>query len=82
MTQEPSNQDGIELAYASLAVFADDGTIDQDELDGLIKIAMRDGTFSDSEKAVLRGIFNRILEEDVDAGVWQQIQELREAHSI
>lgn len=79
---QPQNQDGIELAYASLAVFADDGTIDMNELDGLLRLAMRDGQLSDSEKAVLRNVFNRVLEEDVDGEVWERIQGIRQMHGV
>mgnify|MGYP002624581000 FL=1 len=76
------NQDGIELAYASLAIFADDGTIDMDELNSLLKMAMRDGELSGSEKAVLRNVFNRVLEEEVDGDVWERIQGIRQMHGV
>lgn len=79
---EGQNQDGIELAYASLAVFADDGTIDMNELNSLLRLAMRDGELSDSEKAVLRNVFNRVLEEDVDGDVWERIQGIRRMHGV
>lgn len=79
---QAQNKDGIELAYASLAVFADDGTIDMDELNSLIRLAMRDGELSDSEKAVLRNVFNRMLEEDVEGDVWERIQGIRRMHAI
>lgn len=79
---QAQNQDGIELAYASLAVFADDGTVDMGELNGLLRLAMRDGELSESEKAVLRNVFNRVLEEDVDGGVWERIQGIRRMHGV
>lgn len=79
---QAQNQDGIELAYASLAVFADDGTIDMNELSSLLRLAMRDGEFSESEKAVLRNVFNRVLEEDVDGNVWERIQGIRRMHGV
>lgn len=79
---QAQNQDGIELAYASLAVFADDGTVDMGELNGLLRLAMRDGELSESEKAVLRNVFNRVLEEDVDGVVWERIQGIRRMHGV
>lgn len=79
---ERADKEGIELAYASLAVFMDDGELDMAELDALLKLAMRDGEFSESEKAVLRNVFNRVLEEDVDGEVWERIQSIRRMHSI
>jgi tellurite resistance protein len=79
---QAQNQDGIELAYAALAVFADDGTVDMDELNSLLGLAMRDGELSESEKAVLRNVFNRVLEEDVDGNVWERIQGIRRMHGV
>lgn len=79
---EQQNQDGIQLAYASLAIFADDGTIDTNELDALLRLAMRDGELSESEKAVLRNVFNRVLEEEVDGDVWERIQGIRRMHGV
>ena len=80
--KESTDNSGVELAYASLAVFADDGKLDGGELNFLLGLAMRDGLASKSEKAVLRGVFNRVLEEDVSAEVWQRIQAVRQQHTI
>lgn len=76
------NKDGIELAYASLVVFMEDGELDVGELDALLKLATRDGEMDESEKAVLRNVFNRVLEEDVDAEVWERIQSIRRMHAV
>lgn len=76
------DQSTIELAHASLVLWADDGTLDAQELDTLLNIALRDGVISDSEKDVLRGVFNRIHEEDVDGEVWNKIQDIRKQHVI
>lgn len=79
---ESSNRGGIELAHASLVLWAEDGTLDAEELDTLLNIALRDGVISESEKDVLRGVFNRIHEEDVDGDVWAKIQEIRKQHAV
>ena len=79
---EPTGQNSIELAYASLAAFANDGHLDEEELESLLKLALRDGGIDDAEKAVLRGVFNRILEEDVSAELWSHIQDVRQEHAI
>lgn len=76
------DQSSIELAYASLVLYADDGTIDEEELTTLLHIALRDGVISDREKEVLRGLFNRIHEEDVSAEVWDHIQQVRKQYAI
>lgn len=84
MNAEPEEQDNstIELAYATLALFADDGALDMEEVDTLLDVALRDGVITDGEKDVLRGVFNRITEPDVTAEVWQRIQHLRHQHGI
>lgn len=87
MSVEPEPQperdlSSIELAYASLALYADDGQLDMEELNTLLDIALRDGVITDGEKDVLRGVFNRITEPDVTAEVWKRIQDLRQQYSI
>ena len=85
MSEAPESQadeSNIELAYASLAVFADDGTLDAAELETLLHIALRDGVISDSEKDILRNLFNRVREEDVSADVWERIQQVRHQHGV
>ena len=76
------DQSSIELAHASLVLWADDGALDAQELDTLLNIALRDGVISENEKDVLRGVFNRVHEEDVDAEVWNKIQDIRKQHAI
>ena len=82
MNAESEDQSSIELAYASLALFADDGELDMEELNTLLDIALRDGVMTDREKDVLRGVFNRLTEPDVTAEVWARIQDLRQEYSI
>lgn len=80
--RQGQDQSGIELAYASLVLYADDGTIDEEELKTLLHIALRDGVINEREKEVLRSLFNRIHEEEVSAEVWDHIQNIRKQHSI
>lgn len=80
--KQPEDRSSIELAYASLALYADDGQLDMEELNTLLDIALRDGVISDGEKEVLRSVFNRITEPDVSAEVWSRIQDLRQEYSI
>jgi hypothetical protein len=76
------DKNSIELAYASLAIYADDGTIDEGDLTTLLHVATRDGKISDREKEILRALFNRIQEEDVSGEVWDHIQRTRKQHAI
>lgn len=82
MNEEEKDRSSIELAHASLVLWAEDGTLDAQELDTLLNIALRDGVISENEKDVLRGVFNRVHEEDVDGDVWTKIQAIRKQHGI
>lgn len=76
------DQSSVELAYASLVMYADDGTLDEKELTTLLHIATRDGKINEKEKEILRALFNRIHEEEVSGDVWDHIQQVRKQHGI
>ena len=80
--KKDKSQGDIELAYATLVLYADDATLGKDELKTLIEIALRDGSMTDREREILRGLFNRLREEDVAADTWQQLQAIRHDYSI
>lgn len=80
--KKDKTQGDIELAYASLVLYADDGKLGREELKTLIEIALRDGSMTDREREILRGLFNRIREEDVSADTWLQLQAIRRDYSI
>ena len=83
MTKEPhGDRSSIELAYASFAVFADDGAIDMGELNFILGLALRDGKVTEEEKNVLRSLFNRVQEPAVTAEVWERILVVRKQHGI
>lgn len=69
-------------AYSFLAVFANDGTIDDGELKMLEKIALEDGQIDSEEWRVLGYLFGRVSEETVSETVWNEIQRLREEYDI
>ena len=72
----------IELAYSSIPVFADDGTIDMEELNFLMGIALRDEKIDADEKRVLRNIFSQVTAEKVTPKVWERIQAIKEKYGI
>lgn len=82
MKPSDSKDQALELAYASFAVFADDGSIDLEELNFLLGIALRDGKMNDHERDILANVFNRINEADVSDRVWRRIQDVRRVHGI
>ena len=82
----PQPHDGmkshLEIATASIRVFADDGTIDHQELDHLLSLALRDGEVDPDEKRVLANIFSQVPEHELLPGVRQRMQEARARHGI
>ena len=72
----------IKLALSSIKIFANDGTIDLQELESLIKMAKEDGVIDDDEKFTLGNIFRKVEEWDVTPPVWKRIQEVKEKYGI
>ena len=48
------------LMMYSLSAFANDGTLDADELDFIKRLALRDGVIDADERVVLSNIFSRV----------------------
>lgn len=82
MKPSDSKDQALELAYASFAVFAEDGGIDLEELNFLLGIALRDGKMNDHERDILANVFDRIDEADVSDRVWKRIKEVRRIHGV
>lgn len=74
--------DHIELAYSSIRVFTDDGTIDNEELNFLMGIALRDNEVDKNEKRVLNDIFNQVTESQVSSKVWSRMQAIRKKYEF
>jgi hypothetical protein len=70
------------VQYSFLRVFANDGTIDADELAMLQRLALRDGTVDEDERTVLSRIFARVASDTVSPGVWDEICRFKAEHSI
>ncbi len=72
----------IELAYSSIPVFADDGTLDMEELNFLIGIALKDGQIDEDEKRVLQNIFKQVGKHEVTSKVWARMNEIKRKFNI
>jgi hypothetical protein len=70
------------MQYSFLRVFANDGLIDQDELQMLERLALQDGAVDDKEREVLARVFSRVNRQTVDAAVWAEIQRFKEQFAI
>jgi tellurite resistance protein len=83
MSQRNDQMDShLAIATASIRVFANDGTLDQQELDSLLGLALRDGRIDAEEKRVLANIFSRASDSPLSPAVQQRLQEVRAKHGI
>lgn len=81
MTAAPKSY--IEIAWNAIKVFANDGTVDEGELNFLLGLAMRDQVIDEDEKRVLAGIFDRAeASTGLQPRVRERIQQVREQHNI
>lgn len=70
------------MQYSFLRVFANDGTIDADELAMLEKLALEDGRVDEQERAVLSRIFARISADTASSEVWSEVCRFKERYQI
>jgi len=76
------SSDYLEIGYASIKVFSDDGTLDMSELNFLLGIALKDGQVDADEKDALKRIFSKIVKSDVTPKVWERIKAIREKYAF
>ena len=81
MSDESSQWNAI-AQYSFLRVFANDDTIDADELAMIERLAMADGVVDDRERDVLSKIFSRVSEDMVAADVWNGIVQFKTRHGV
>ncbi len=68
--------------YSFLVVFANDYTIDEHELKFMERLALEDNVVDEEEKRVLRDIFGRVKDEDMDTKVLEDIKAFRERYDF
>lgn len=72
-----------EIAWSAIKVFADDGTLDEGELNFLLGLALRDKMVDEDEKRVLKSIFERAeSSSSLAAKVRERIASVRKQHGI
>ncbi len=72
----------LQIALASIQCFTDDGTLDIEELNYLIGLAMRDNKVDENERRVLAEIFGKVSQKDVSKKVWDRIESIKKEHNI
>lgn len=75
-------QSHIEIAYSSIKVFSNDGSLDLGELNFLLGLALRDSVVDEDEKRVLRKVFSQAEQGKLSPLVKQRIDDARRQHAI
>lgn len=70
------------MRYSFLVAFANDGTVDADELAFIKRLALRDGVIDEHERSVLSQVFSRVSEQSAAPEVWKDIQDFKREHQI
>ena len=70
------------MNYSFLVAFANDGTLDSQELEFMKKLALRDGVVDDEEKTVLQKIFDRAYKGSISEETKQEIESFRKEFDI
>lgn len=68
------------MRYSFLRVFANDRTIDADELSFMARLALRDGAVDADEREMLDRIFSRVAPDSVTPEVWASIERFKREH--
>lgn len=72
----------LEMAVASIQCFTDNGTLDLNELNFLLGLAMRDQAMDADEKRVLKSIFDQVEQKDVENVVWERMNQIKKQHAL
>lgn len=75
-------RDYLQMATDAAMAFANDGTLDEKELSGIIDIALLDGQLDDNEIRVLSGILGRLREAEFTDGMLAKIRELEDKFNV
>lgn len=76
------SRDYLEIAFRSIECFTNDGVLQVDELDELLKIALRDGVVDDNEKRVLKNIISRLTPSELTTEMQQKIHQIQTIYSL
>jgi hypothetical protein len=77
-----ANNDHLEIAYTSMALFQNDGKLDEDEFNQLLDIALKDGNVNDDEKRVLNSILDRLKDDEITKSFESRIKEVKEKYGL
>lgn len=77
-----TNRDHLEIAYHSVNAFANDGKLDERELDKLLGIAERDGVVNEDETRILSNIFSKLKTYEISTQMREKILAVERKYGI
>jgi len=82
MTNNKTSRAKDILNFSFWVAFANDGTLDEWEVQFMKNLALQDGVIDDKEKRVLQQIFSRVGENMVTPETWSEITKFRKEFKI
>ncbi len=68
--------DASEMIFRTVKCFSNDGRLDMNELDQIVKIALADGVVDDEERKVLKNIIYNLTSKDLSPEMWTRVEQL------
>ena len=68
--------DASKMIFRAIKCFSNDGRLDVNELDQIVKIALADGVVDDEERKVLKNIIYNLTSEDLSPEMWNRVEQL------
>ena len=74
--------DSEEMIFRTIQCFSNDGMLDVNELDQIVKVAMHDGVVDSEEKKVLKQIIFNLTSKDLTPELWNRVEQLVEHYGL
>ena len=74
--------DSSEMIFRTIKCFSNDGRLDVNELDQIVKIALADGVVDNEEKKVLKNIIYNLTSKDLTLEMWNRVEQLVASYDL
>ena len=68
--------DASEMMFRTIKCFSNDGRLDVNDLNQIVKIALADGVVDDAERKVLKEIIFNLTSSDLTPEMWTRVEQL------
>ena len=77
-----NNHDYLDIAAESVKIFGKDGKLDENELDRLLEIALRDHNVDKNEERVLSNILSKLKSYEISSNMRSKLRDFEHAHGV